>query len=153
MEGWMSGGLPYWHWLILGMVLLGAEMFLSGFIVFWFGASALVIAFLSIIIPMSFKAQLLIWSILAITSVIIWNRYIRPGWKDKTLSGMASEALLGQVGMVQESNRGRNRGRLRFPAPILGEDEWIFMCQDEISVGTRVRVKELSGNTLIVEPI
>lgn len=153
MEGWMSEGLAYWHWLILGMVLLGAEMFISGFIIFWFGASALVVGLLVLLVPISFKFQLLIWSVLAISSVVIWNRYIRPGWKDRSFSGMASEALLGQVGMVLESNRGRNRGRLRFPAPILGEDEWIFMCQDEISVGTRVRVRELSGNTLIVEPI
>ena len=78
---------------------------------------------------------------LAISSVVIWNRYIRPGWKDRSFSGMASETLLGQVGMVLESNRGRKPRAAALSRADTGEDEWIFMCQDEISVGTRVRVR------------
>jgi hypothetical protein len=63
---------------------------------------------------------------------------------------MAYEAMLGQVGMVIEWNAASSRGRLRFPAPIVGNDEWLFICEDAVDVGDRVRVKEFSGNTLIV---
>jgi membrane protein implicated in regulation of membrane protease activity len=34
---------------------------------------------------------------------------------------------------------------------LLGDDEWDFICETEVAVGDRVQVKELSGNTLIVE--
>jgi hypothetical protein len=39
---------------------------------------------------------------------------------------------------------------LRFPAPILGSDEWSFICEDPVAIGDRVRVTEVSGNSLIV---
>jgi len=153
MENWLNAGIAYWHWLIIGLLLLGAEMFLAGFILFWFGASAIVVGLLMLLIPLGFRAQLLIWAGLSILSVLVWNRFIRPGWKYKTLSGMAHETLIGQVGMVLESNRGKTRGKLRFPAPVLGEDEWTFICGQDVVVGVRVRVTEISGNTLIVEPV
>jgi membrane protein implicated in regulation of membrane protease activity len=36
--------VAYWHWLIFGMALLIAEMFLGSMTIFWFGLGALVIA-------------------------------------------------------------------------------------------------------------
>jgi len=39
---------------------------------------------------------------------------------------------------------------LRFSAPILGADEWQFICTDTVEIGSRVVVREFSGNTLIV---
>ncbi len=64
---------------------------------------------------------------------------------------MAREKMLGQVGTVIEfSPVHEGRGQLRFSAPILGSDEWQFICDEELEVGTRVTVKEFSGNSLIV---
>lgn len=150
MENWLDGSVAYWHWLILGLVLLGMEIFLSGFILFWFGVSALVLGILMMILAIPFKVQLFLWAALSLASVLIWNRYVRPGWKDKSLSGMASEALMGQVGTVIQPNGEGRRGTLRFPAPLLGEDEWQFYCEDIVAIGTRVQVIDLSGNALIV---
>jgi len=42
------------------------------------------------------------------------------------------------------------RGTLRFSVPILGADEWPFICSDEVASGDRVRVSDISGNDLIV---
>jgi membrane protein implicated in regulation of membrane protease activity len=76
---------------------------------------------------------------------------VSPRFKTKTLSGMSREKMIGQVGTVIELNlRHKGRGRLRFPAPILGDDEWQFICEDIVKVGCRVIVKEFSGNSLIV---
>jgi membrane protein implicated in regulation of membrane protease activity len=33
----------------------------------------------------------------------------------------------------------------------MGSDEWPFLCQQDVKTGDRVMVKEISGNTLIVE--
>jgi membrane protein implicated in regulation of membrane protease activity len=40
---------------------------------------------------------------------------------------------------------------LRFPVPLLGSDEWSFFCSDSVAAGDRVVVREISGNTLIVD--
>ncbi len=151
MESWIEGGFAYWHWMVLGLILLGAEIFLSGFILFWFGLSALLLGLLMLLVPLSFKLQLLLWALFSVAMVFVFNRFIRPRWKNRSLSGMASEALFGQVGSVIQPNTGGSRGRLRFPAPLLGEDEWQFICETEVTIGTRVQVTELSGNTLIVK--
>ncbi len=53
MESWIEGGFAYWHWMVLGLILLGAEIFLSGFILFWFGLSALLLASKYTVLPSS----------------------------------------------------------------------------------------------------
>ncbi len=39
---------------------------------------------------------------------------------------------------------------MRFTTPLLGADEWEFICDQTLSLGDRVFVKEFSGNTLVV---
>jgi inner membrane protein len=43
------------------------------------------------------------------------------------------------------------RGRVRFATPLLGDDEWEYICEAPTAVGDRVSVRELSGNTLLVD--
>ncbi|MCG8614103.1 MAG: NfeD family protein [Pseudomonadales bacterium] len=153
MIDWLNTSVAYWHWLVIGMLLLGGEIFLNGFILFWFGISALVVACAMLFFTIPFEQQLLLFGLCALLSLVAWFVLIRPKWKDKTLAGLGKEALTGQVGMVIESNQGKTRGRLRFPAPILGEDEWIFICDSEIAMGERVKVYDISGNSLMVRPL
>jgi len=39
---------------------------------------------------------------------------------------------------------------VRFTMPVLGEDEWDFICVEEVVEGDKVFIKDFSGNTLIV---
>lgn len=150
MLEWLNTHIAYWHWLVLGLLLVTAEIFVSGFVLFWFGIAALLMGAVLIVVDMPIALQLLLWAGTSIGLVIGWYKLIRPQWKDRTTSGMAAEALTGQVGLALESNAGRKRGRLKFPAPILGEEEWQFICNEEVAIGDRVRVTDISGNTLIV---
>ncbi len=151
MIEWMNTHIEYWHWLVFGMILIASEIFVASFILMWFGLSAIVLALLLLVMPMSIQMQLFIWVALALVDIFVWFKFIRPRWKDKTLAGMGHEALIGQIGLVVDTNRGKDRGKLKFPAPILGEDEWIFICSEEMEVGARVQVTEVSGNSLIVK--
>lgn len=150
MLEWLNTHIAYWHWLLIGLLLVTAEIFVSGFVLFWFGLAALFMGVLLLVADIPITLQLLLWAGVSIGLVIGWYKVIRPKWKDRTTSGMASEALMGQVGLALESNTHGRRGRLKFPAPILGEEEWPFICNDEVAIGDRVRVTEISGNTLIV---
>ena len=38
----MDISVQYWHWLVLGMALILAEIFMPSFTVFWFGLGAVV---------------------------------------------------------------------------------------------------------------
>ncbi|AOS96232.1 hypothetical protein AUP74_00765 [Microbulbifer aggregans] len=152
MLDWLNLHIAYWHWLVLGLLLVTAEIFVSGFVLFWFGLAALLMGILTLAVDLPFTLQLILWAFASIAFVVIWVKSIKPRWKDRTTAGMAYEALVGQVGLVLESNAGKSRGRLKFPAPILGEDEWIFICTEEVAIGDRVRVTDISGNALMVAP-
>ena len=142
----------YWHWLVLGMALMIAEMFLASFFVFWFGLGALLVgASLWIAPDLSLGIQLLLWTAASGLMTLLWFRYLRPLMKDRTQAGNARAAVIGEAGRVLRAPHGGQRGKVRFTTPLLGDDEWEFICDDPVTIGDRVYVKDFSGNTLIVE--
>ena len=148
----MHSLVQYWHWLVFGMILIMAEIFIPSFTIFWFGLGGLVVAGLMLIFSgISFTWQLFIWAIASCGFTFLWFKFIRPMMTDKTRAGIAREAAIGETGQViREPNPGR-RGVVRFTTPLLGSDEWSFICDMAVSVGDRVRVADISGNTLIVK--
>ena len=152
MLDWLNTNIEYWHWIVFGLILVTGEIVLTSFILLWFGISAILVGIFLLLFPFSFTIQLLSWVILSLIVIFGWFKWISPLIKTKSLSGMARETLLGKVGTVIEINSMQTgRGILRFPAPIVGNDEWQFICEDLIEVGNRVSVREISGNTLIVQ--
>ena len=151
MLEWLNANIAYWHWIVFGLILSLSEILVYSFVLLWFGLSAIVVGILLWIFPFSMTMQLFIWVSLSLFNVFGWFKWISPQIKNKSLSGMARETMIGQIGTVIEYNAVQSeRGKLRFPAPILGNDEWQFICSDEIEVGSRVIVLEFSGNSLIV---
>jgi|TARA_B110000902_G_scaffold137339_1_gene158923 hypothetical protein len=143
--------LVYWHWIVLGIVLMLAEIFIGSFFIFWFGAAAVVVGLSLTIAPsISAPTQLIFWALLSLVFAVAWFRFLKPLSKDVTKAGLSREALIGEIGQVLSVPNGDKRGMVRFPAPLLGSDEWLIMSQDSLSIGDRVSVKDVSGNSLIV---
>jgi len=143
--------LVYWHWIVLGIVLMLAEIFYWVFFIFWFGAAAVVVGLSLTIAPsISASTQLIFWTLLSLVFAVAWFRFLKPLSKDVTKAGLSREALIGEIGQVLSVPNGDKRGMVRFPAPLLGSDEWLIMSQDSLSIGDRVSVKDVSGNSLIV---
>jgi inner membrane protein len=144
--------IAYWHWLILGMALLIAEMLLGTMTIFWFGLGAVIIAALLFFMPgMGLTWQLFIWAVLSGALTFLWFKYFKPHMVDRTKAGIPREAVLGEIGIVIRAREEGRRGMVRFSIPLMGSDEWPFLCQQDVKTGDRVLVKEISGNTLIVE--
>jgi len=147
----MEFALLYWHWIVLGIVLTLSEIYIGSFFIFWFGVSAIVVGIILLLFPdISIAIQVLIWAILSGAFALAWFKFLKPLSRDKTKAGLSKEALLGQVGQVISPPNGERRGMIRFPAPVLGSDEWMIISNDALEVGDRVSVTELSGNSLIV---
>ena len=144
--------LLYWHWIVLGIALMLSEIFIGSFFIFWFGAAATVVGLLLVPFPgMNTTAQVIIWGVLSTAFALAWFKYFKPLNRDRTKAGMSREALLGEIGQVLSAPNGEKRGKVRFPAPLLGSDEWLIISQDVLSIGDRVSVVDLSGNSLIVK--
>ena len=117
--------LLYWHWIVFGIALMLFEIFLGSFFIFWFGAAAVVVGLLMVPLPeMSVIAQILIWAVSSTAFAIAWFKLIKPLNIDKTKAGLSKEQLLGEIGQVLRVPDGEKRGKVRFPAPVLGSDEW-----------------------------
>ncbi len=147
---WLNQNIEYWHWIVLGILLIGMEVFAPTFFLLWLGVSAVIVGAVMTLLTLSFNTQLLIWVILSTVSIITWFKLIQPRIKDKSFSGMAEEAISGQTGIVISFNPDSNKGRMKFPAPILGNDEWNIISSEALSTGDRVCVKSVVGNALSV---
>jgi len=95
--------------------------------------------------------QLFIWAIASIAFTFLWFKLLKPYMTDRTKAGISREAVLGESGRVIAVPLEGKRGTVRFSTPLLGSDEWPFICDQETEIGDRVFIKDVSGNTLIVE--
>lgn len=140
----------YWHWIVLGMILMMLELALPSFTIFWFGLGGLLTGVILLLIDLSLTGQLLLWLLSSIGFTVLWFLLIKPRMADRTKAGISREAALGKTGMVTRLPNEDVRGQVRFIPPLLGNENWNFLSQDTLEVGDRVQVVDVSGNTLIV---
>ena len=150
MLDWLNSHIAYWHWIVFGLLLAGLEIFVPSFVMLWFGLSALAVGLLMLGTSFSITLQLLIWIVLSVVFLGLWHKLVSPRMQNKTMAGLSREAIVGKVGTVLEYSPEQSRGNLRFPAPVLGNDEWEILSEDNLKSGDRVVVSDLSGNTLVV---
>ncbi|MFH1154617.1 MAG: NfeD family protein [Pseudomonadota bacterium] len=143
--------LKAWYWLALGMILIMAELVVPSFTIIWFGCGAFVVAVLLWLFNgISVNLQLFIWALASIVFTAAWFLILKPRMFDKTKAGIPLEAALGSSGLVVRVPGESHRGMVKFAPPLLGAEEWQFICEDTVAVGDRVSVTDVSGNTLIV---
>jgi len=150
----MSFEILYWHWIVFGIGLMLLEIALPSFTALWFGAGGILVGFLLFLFPaMSTTLQVVLWTIFSSLLTWLWFKFLKPLTIDKAKAGLSREAILGEVGHVLSPPNQERLGNMRFPAPVLGIDEWQFISQDEVVIGDRVRVTDVSGDNLIVTKI
>lgn len=146
----MDMQLLYWHWLVLGLFLIIAEIFIPSFTIMWFGLGAIVVGLVSLAIDMSFNWQVLLWTVSSVAFTILWFMVIKPKIADRNFEGLARESAIGESGKVIKLPTETSNGRMRFTTAVLGYDEWAFSCDVEVSLGDRLHIKEIAEDVLIV---
>jgi membrane protein implicated in regulation of membrane protease activity len=113
---------------------------------------AIIVAGLLLLFPgMTLSWQLFLWAIASSGFTFLWFKYFKPLMTDRTTAGISREAIMGESGQVIKTPEEGRHGIVRFTPPLLGADEWQFICEEKLTVGERVYVRDISGNTLIVE--
>ena len=139
--------LVFWHWFVLGLVLLIGEVLLpTGFFLIWIGAAALLVGALSWLIPaLGWEVQAVLFGVLSIASFFVW-RHFHPG------NPVSDQPTLNRRG---HSYVGRT---FTLGAPIVNgvgtlhvdDSQWRITGPDA-AAGSRVRVVATEGTTLKVE--
>ncbi len=149
----MDFDILYWHWLVVGMILMIAEIFIPSFTAFWFGLAALLMGGLSLLgLKLDLNWALFLWLLFSIAFTVAWFKWIRPRAIDRTKAGLSREAVVGERGQIVKVPKEGTRGEVRFTVPVLGQETWPCLCQVDLKLGDMVMVKDVLGNALLVEP-
>lgn len=142
--------LQWWHWELLGIVLVLLELVVPAFYVIWFGIGALLVGLALLLAELSLTAQIGLWMLASVAMTVLWFRIFRRS-QHKTLVGTADGEVIGEVGLLVAAVEPFQRGRVRFQRPLLGSEEWVCMAASAIRAGERVRVLSVEGSFVNVE--
>lgn len=140
--------IAWWHWIAGGILLTLAELAIPAFFLVWFGLGALLVGVIMLVVPLSLATQLTLWAISSIVMVVAWFRFFKN--PDRTKSGIAKEAFLGEVGMITKEVSELQKGEIRFQKPILGAEAWPVIADETIQAGERAHIVDVLGQTLKV---
>lgn len=139
-----------WNWMVLGIILLGAEIVMPGVFLIWIGLAALVTGVLSLVLWdttfWSWQVQTLVFLALSLLSAWIGKRIMDASGDetDEPLLNRRQAQLVGRVATLEEPIR-NGQGRVR-----IGDTLWRVTGAD-MDAGTRVRVAAENAGTLRVE--
>jgi len=138
-------------WVVLGVILIIAEIFTPGFVLLWFGAGAIAAA-LAALVGVGYPLQFLIFFIVSIAltaaSRTIFTKYLmRNSGEGSYKSG--AESLPGQVGTVVTSSQGAlSEGAVK----VYGSTWTAYPAEGEepLEAGSRVVVESVRGASIYV---
>ena len=139
-----------WHWLILGFVLLIAEIAMPGVFLLWWGLAAIVVAGIMKLFPtLPLSALVVIYAIIAIILSIIWWRYQHSkdqADQSQSVLNQRDHAMIGARGKVLEmAENGIGRG-------AFGDTTWRIQGE-HLNVNDLVVVERVDGITLLVKKV
>ena len=150
MISWLIEQLGPWNWMVLGMLLLAAEILLPGVMLLWIGIAALIVGALSLglwnLAVWSWQVQVLVFLALSLASAVIGRRIVarRQDDTDQPLLNRRGEQLIGRTATLTEPIR-ESYGRIH-----VGDTVWRVTGPD-LPAGTRVRVVGVRDMDLVVE--
>src|SRR3954468_17178059 len=139
---------PAWLWLIGGVVLLIAEVIAPGFSLIFIGAAAIATGILAVLLGVGVVLQLGLFAILAFVAARVGGRRFYASRYDYSADRLLNDRagrLLGRVVVVVQPVNSHG-GRVR-----VGDGEWSARG-GPAEVGDRVRIVDVEGNCLKVEP-
>jgi len=135
-------------WMILGFILLIAEMFTATFFIMWFGVSALFTALLTWLWIDSFMIQLLIFAIVSFL-MVLFTRKLANKMSGEPSRKITQDEIIGKTGIVTETILSDNsKGLVKMNGQV-----WRAVSEKgtEIERGKKVTVKRLYGVKIYVE--
>lgn len=144
--------LEPWHWVALGLVLLGVELMIGTFDLLWVGAAALATALFSALVPDTLAGPGLQFAFFAVSSValIVLGRSVFGDWRnketDKPMLNKRMDAMIGRRALVT-SGFSAGSGRVK-----IGDTEWLAHAVEgeDFAEGATVLVKGVEATVVKV---
>lgn len=149
-DAWLT-----WIWLIAGLLLMGAEFFVPGFVVVFLGFSAVVVSMLRFLgLVDGLTASFLIWIALSVVSVLVLRSGLRKWFPPEEHRGDTDEdmAAFGALVEVVEACPEQGEaapGRIRFQ----GSTWPAWSTQGTIPEGAQAKLVYRQDLSWVIEPV
>lgn len=97
--------IVYWHWLVLGILLITVEIFAPSTFFLWLGVSAGVVGLVLLLLPgISWPIQVILFAVLAVVAIVLGRQFLkrRPIQTDEPLLNLRAEQYVGRVFTLEE---------------------------------------------------
>ena len=140
----------WWHWLVVGLLLVLAELATpGGFFVIFFGLAAVLVGALTAMgMGGPLWSQLLMFSVLSVLSLVMFRaRLLRTMQVDPQAPEV--DSLVGEVGLLEGAIGPGQIGRIEVRGSAWSARN---ATSSELPRGTRCRVVRVKGLMLEIEP-
>lgn len=142
----MAFELAWWHWVVLGIVLMLGELAIPAFFIIWFGLGGVFVGLVMLLAPgLSLTVQILLWTAASVALTVLWFRVFRRD-HHKTHVGQTSGGAIGEIGLLTRAVAPYEPGQVRFQKPVLGAEQWACRADAQIAAGERVKVVSVEGS-------
>jgi hypothetical protein len=140
-----------WHWFALAAMLVGLEIISTTFYFLWPGVAAAIVGVLLYFFPsLGVDYQIILFSLMAVVSTIVWKRYAPESWistePHPTLNRRTAqyEGRRAKVAVAFSNGRG---------AILLDDTRWSAVTNDgsDPAAGETVVVTGADGSLLMVK--
>jgi membrane protein implicated in regulation of membrane protease activity len=138
--------IDFWHWLILGVVLVVLEVFAPGAFFLWMGVAAFIVGL--ILWDMGWETQLLLFAIISVVSIALWRIRLHkhPTESEEPSLNARTQEYVGRVFTLTEAIE-NGYGKIHV------DDAYWTVAGPDSAAGTKVKVISAAGLTLNVEPV
>ncbi|MCQ8104479.1 NfeD family protein [Methylomonas sp. SURF-2] len=139
--------IVFWYWWVVAVGFLAVELLAPGFFFLWLAVSAFVVGSILLMIPSApFEVQLLLFSLMAVASIMVWRRYVsaKSQESDQPLLNRRGAQYIGRVFNVVTAIE-NGQGKIK-----VGDSLWQAQGED-CPVGTKVKVVAVKGTVFEVE--
>ncbi|MEE8203833.1 MAG: NfeD family protein [Alphaproteobacteria bacterium] len=139
--------IEFWHWWVLGIVLVILEALAPGAIFLWLGVAAGVVGVVLLALPeIGWQAQVLVFAVVSVVAIVGWRVYQRryPTRTDQPALNRRGEQYVGRLLTLDEPIV-NHQGKIKV------DDSTWKVEGDDMPAGTRIRVASVDGVVLRVE--
>jgi inner membrane protein len=142
--------ITWWHWLVLGLLLITLEMAASGgFYVIFFGVAALVIGILALFgLAGPLSLQVLMFSVLSVAALMLFRRPLMR-WMNLDAAVSEVDTLVGELAVPLDDMPPGSVGRAELRGTV-----WTARNSAPVMLarGQRCTVVSVDRLTILIEP-
>lgn len=145
---------PWFLWALAGIVCIGLEMLLPGFVIFFFGLGGLLTALCCLIpfIADTVWIQIILFMAFSVVSLVVFRKKFSKIFAGTVFDSKHADdeaAGIGDTAEVLETAGSVVEGRIKFQ----GTSWKAHTREGECAAGTIARIVALEGMTYIIEPV